>query len=362
MFEYLVELTGLPSDPESDWTLAELLEWRPLSEAAAWAPVGEVLDAAERLMPDEELVAVLKHLRTRSLEPADHVRILRLWERHVSWSAAQQQHWLAAIGGAAAEPEEWADEEVGASLRLSAAAGGKRLYVARMLARRFSIAHASLETGDITWLHALALAEETRHIDDDAARRVERIVMPHAHRQTVGVFRHAVKRAVLAADSEGAAQRHARARAGRSVRFTPLPDGMALIEATMPAPEAMTVWQGLDLLDRRGKRDTPGDVRGRDARLSDALFGVFAGILGDADMPRTHGRPFAVGATADLATLFGLADNPGHLDGYGAIPAAMVRELAANTEWKLLATDALSGQVSSVARSGIARARVSRNF
>jgi MFS family permease len=47
--------------------------------------------------------------------------------------------------------------------------------------------------------------------------------------------------------------------------------------------------------------------------------------------------------TIGLLTLLGLADDPGHLTGYGPIPASVARALAADGEWRRLVTDPSSG-------------------
>ncbi|MEO6715078.1 MAG: HNH endonuclease signature motif containing protein [Mycobacteriales bacterium] len=47
--------------------------------------------------------------------------------------------------------------------------------------------------------------------------------------------------------------------------------------------------------------------------------------------------------TIDSATLMGLAEHPGHLDGYGPIPPVMARRIAAGGDWHRLVTDAVTG-------------------
>ena len=47
----------------------------------------------------------------------------------------------------------------------------------------------------------------------------------------------------------------------------------------------------------------------------------------------------------DLPTALGLAEHPGHLPGYGAIPAAMARAMAADRDWVRWTTDPDTGTV-----------------
>ena len=52
-----------------------------------------------------------------------------------------------------------------------------------------------------------------------------------------------------------------------------------------------------------------------------------------------------VNVTIDLPTLLGLAENPGQLSGYGAIPASVARELASDATWKRFITDPQTGNL-----------------
>ncbi len=53
--------------------------------------------------------------------------------------------------------------------------------------------------------------------------------------------------------------------------------------------------------------------------------------------------PRVADVVIDLATLLGLAEHPGHLPGYGAIPPVLARELAADARWRRLVTDPVTG-------------------
>lgn len=85
----------------------------------------------------------------------------------------------------------------------------------------------------------------------------------------------------------------------------------------------------------------------RDLRRADAF--VFAMKAADAALKATgnvitrHNRRPTINVTIDLPTALGLADNPGQLAGYGPIPAAVAREIAADGRWKRFVTDPISG-------------------
>ena len=81
---------------------------------------------------------------------------------------------------------------------------------------------------------------------------------------------------------------------------------------------------------------TPGRPVGQPA-------GTPAGHLPDVagDLVPARGKRWRYAAVVvDLPTLVGLADNPGHVPGYGPVPAAIARELAANAPaWRRFLTD-----------------------
>src|SRR5207248_2123178 len=52
-----------------------------------------------------------------------------------------------------------------------------------------------------------------------------------------------------------------------------------------------------------------------------------------------------VRVTVPISTLMGLDDQPGDLAGYGPIPAAVARDIAAGGTWKRLLTDPVSGML-----------------
>ncbi|MEI2697052.1 MAG: DUF222 domain-containing protein [Microthrixaceae bacterium] len=74
-----------------------------------------------------------------------------------------------------------------------------------------------------------------------------------------------------------------------------------------------------------------------------AAAGLLATGLGDqsADVAPRRGKRWRYAAVViDLPTMLGMAQNPGHVPGYGPVPAAIARELAANAPtWRRFLTD-----------------------
>ena len=83
-----------------------------------------------------------------------------------------------------------------------------------------------------------------------------------------------------------------------------------------------------------------------DNKRADALTAILSQALAsNVDEVRPHRRPVTVNVTIDLPTLLGLAENPGQLSGYGAIPASVARELASDATWKRFITDPQTGNL-----------------
>jgi hypothetical protein len=81
-------------------------------------------------------------------------------------------------------------------------------------------------------------------------------------------------------------------------------------------------------------------------KRADALTQLAAAYLSDSlNENLNHRRPVTVNLTIDLPTLLGLAENPGQIAGYGAIPASVARELAADAKWRRFITDPITGNL-----------------
>ncbi|KQS13385.1 hypothetical protein ASG06_02815 [Rathayibacter sp. Leaf185] len=146
--------------------------------------------------------------------------------------------------------------------------------------------------------------------------------------------------------------------------LTPEIDGMATLSAYLPAPDAVGAYNRVDRIARTLRDgDRPaGDERTLAQLRADAL----TDLLCDGDItgttPVSDGADpsptFVSGVRAEVRltlparTAAGLDDAPADLDGYGAIPAAVARELAgiAATLTRVL-TDPDTGAVVSVGRT-----------
>jgi len=154
-------------------------------------------------------------------------------------------------------------------------------------------------------------------------------------------------------DPETMAERADRAAEDRYFRFTPARDGMAWLEAYVPAADAAALQTAVEAAAAAMKHQDPDDRRTTAQRRADALaqmgwLALATGRLGGCGcgqrLAGRHRRPVAVQVTVPITTLLGLDDTqPGELAGYGPIPAEVARRLAAHGTWRRLLTDPVTG-------------------
>jgi hypothetical protein len=246
------------------------------------------------------------------------------------------------IDGSPAVDKQWVREDVACVKRIAPQTAAQQLHEASELVTRLPATLALLERDEISVLHARRLSDAVRPLADDRlVARVEKRVLARAARQSVAEFGAAVRRAVLALDPRDAEQRHQDAVAGRRVVFRAQPDGIIDLYAALPAAGALALRARIEA---EAARYTSADAaagisRNADQRRADALINLTAGTPVDGT-PAPGLRP-AVQVTVALSTLLGLDAQPGELDGYGPIPAALARVLAFDPSgtWRRLLTD-----------------------
>ncbi|WP_375490111.1 DUF222 domain-containing protein [uncultured Jatrophihabitans sp.] len=172
------------------------------------------------------------------------------------------------------------------------------------------------------------------HVSSATARHkleVATELMTRAGSQTFTQFTQSVHRAVLAADPRCAEEKHDANRAQRRVVFTPVEHGMVEQWALLPADGATALQSRVQALADSWKGL---DDRTADQRRADALCSL---AVGDA----TTQTPSTVNVTVALSTLLDLDEQPGELDGYGAVSASVVRRVAfeRGATWRRLVVD-----------------------
>ena len=311
-------------------------------------------------------------------------------------------------------------EEIATALRMSSSTAQGRIDVARTLTQFLPGATAALAIGDISPAHANVIARESAQlirqgVAPEVLKLIEDEAIAHAEFHTPAQVANKVRSciAMFAPDQFEAAV--VEEKSARRVSCYPNANGMATIVAFLPAPDAQTIMLAIDRLanktngvakeklrifkEQSGARmranansptPTPSDFLSTDssagsnisaardfnltdfsadlmdpmdAHRADAMTAIAALFLAtNEDQVMNHGRPITVNLTIDLPTLLGLSENPGQLSGYGAIPAAVARELAADGKWRKFITDPTTGNLLDYGRESYLPPQALRDF
>ena len=352
-----------------------------------------------KAFPGIETLSGLVAIDPNTLNQSGRIDFLSALERQSAWLQAVMQRAIIAVAGAQSSPPEkiWDGiddaerEDVAAALRLSGSTAQMRIDVARTLINHLPNTCSALAMGDISASHATVIAKETAAAIRDgmsefAIYQVEEKALAHAEFHTPGQVANKVRTTIAAlapAEFEVVVDR---ARETRRVSCYNEADGMATVVAILPAQDAQTVMKSIedyilrmneiDEAKRAGSiskettgsisKETTGSISketsgtsttaqlatdtwsllSADNKRADALTAILSQALAsNVDLVRPHRRPVTVNVTIDLPTLLGLAENPGQLSGYGAIPASVARELASDATWKRFITDPQTGNL-----------------
>jgi len=266
-------------------------------------------------------------------------------ERQMAWLAGLQQRMLATMianDGGGHSGDQWVREDVACALRLSAITAQRRIAVAQTLVDSLPGTLALLESGAISYLHAMNLAEAVYPLDAETAATVEERVLARAAEQTLSQFKTSVRRAVASAAPARTELQRDEAMAERRVCVTPRDDGMAELWALLPAEGAAALRAAVDALASATPDDDP---RTANQRRADAVIDLGVAALHYPLLPKAQGMRPSGQVTVALSTLLGCDDQPGELAGHGPIPAALARHIAvdATGTWRRLITDPATG-------------------
>lgn len=339
------------------------------------------------------------------------------WHDLVSWATAMQSRAL----GELARRRAWTTEHNAATAEISARLHIPQGEANKLMARGAGLAehsqvmdalhHAKIDTAKADILlrsgNPLTVAER-----DQAITRY----LPQAPDHTRTWLRD--KMSAFAAHLKGATETARHAASGRAVFLDPADSAMAWISANLPATDAAAVWDAIDTTAHILRR-TPGATRTLAQARADALVAIATGRvivpphpecapapdLGDtgaktaaagtgtgsaavhgagpevACLPRTTVsaagctcggctcggtsvrvlpvRP-QIRITVPATTLLGTDSAPGHLDGYGSVPADIVALLAADATWQRLVTDPVTGILTDYSTTSYQPGRVLR--
>jgi hypothetical protein len=347
----------------------------------------EILDieVAEllRAKPGYKILGELIEINPRSLSASGRIDYLSALDRQESWICALKQEALVAIAGEYADEDsgifgcvdEEEREDVATALRLSPTTAQNRIDVARVLVGHLPNTISALATGEISVAHATVIARETatairNGLSPESVFRVEQTALAHAEFHTPGQVASKVKTTIAKLAPEEFEEIVDRARDSRRVTCYPEADGMATVIAILPAEDAQTVMKSIEayILKRNQEEEAclcdaiagiskdclhhshegaaEWSMLSADMKRADALTAIASQALASmAHDVQPHRRPITISVAIDLPTLLGLAENPGQLAGYGAIPASVARRLAADGNWQRFVSDPTTGNL-----------------
>jgi hypothetical protein len=309
-----------------------------------------------------------------SLTKPRRIDYLTALEKQSGWLQALMQNAIVAVAGDQPTEAEsmWSGvddaerEEVASALRLSPNTAQIRIDVARTLTNHLPTICSALATGEISAAHATVIAKESAEIisrgaSESVIKEIEEKALAHAEFHTPSQVANKVRATIAKLAPSEFEDAVSIAKDARKVSLFPESDGMCTLVAFLPAQDAQTIMLAIDKLARADVKEilhdgtTPNsdlpkllnkDSRSIDMKRADALTQLASAYLATSvNELQTHRRPVTVNLTIDLPTLMGLAENPGQIAGYGAIPASVARELAADAKWRRFITDPITGNL-----------------
>lgn len=242
--------------------------------------------------------------------------------------------------------------QLGLARRISPRLGSRFLGVARAVAE-MPHTGAALRAGVIGEWQATQLVAQTAFLSLDDRQRVDESVKELLGKVSDRRLTAATQAAAYRADPEAFTARRAKAESERRVSLRPAPDCMTLLTALLPVADGVACYAALN---RAGQIPTsPDDTRGKGARTADTLVERITGrparLATAAAITPQHDAtsadpgkqpsgpdsgqqkfpsPVAVNLLVPMEALTG--DAEGHLDGFGSIPADLVREFLSEHE------------------------------
>ena len=301
---------------------------------------------------------------TREIEKSDTatskgeelVAGLRACHRQIGQLQARFYRQLVAVADAVAEavPEvghEYAADEVAAALTWTRRRAEAELNFAWELADLPAVGDA-FAAGEIDLAKAKTIVYGLTGVDSEVAAAVSGKILERAERQTTGQIRARLRRLLLEANPEAAADRYQAGLKERKVVLDANDDGTANLHLYNVAPDqAALAFDRIDSYARaQGTEDEP---RTLDQLRSDVGLDLLVGCLQHQSRSR---RPI-VDIRVELTTLMEMDENPGEVPGFGPVVADIARQVSEqqHSEWRFYVIDG-----DQIVSNGTTRRRPSR--
>jgi hypothetical protein len=351
--------------------------------------INELIIELLSAIPSAKVLAELAAIDPNTLELAARIDYLTALERQTSWLQALMQRAIIAVAGRQASEsndpiygiDEAEREDVSTALRLSPTSAQHKIDIARALTNHLPNTCSALAVGEISTAHATAIAREAasalnKGLPASVIFELEDRAIAYAEFHTPNQVGNLVRSVIAKATPREFEEIVEEARENRNVTCYKDIDGMSTVVAILPAEGAQIVMSALEAFVLAGDGHRPynsdsgnndsgnnesgnsgedsdsreeidsRDGRSKEMKRADALIEIASRYLASQLSELTpQGRPLTVNVTIDLPTLLGLAENPGELAGYGAIPASVAREIAADAKWKRFITEPITGNL-----------------
>ena len=149
----------------------------------------------------------------------------------------------------------WAAGELMALYAISAGTAQHRLDEAETLTATLPATFARYREGLLDATRIKAIHRGIENVPPAIASLIEPLFLPGAARMNPAALTRKIRRLAQTHNPEPLAERHERARTRRSVWFTPLPDGMAMLTAVLPAAPALSLFESLQAWAREAKKN-----------------------------------------------------------------------------------------------------------
>ncbi|NIL89540.1 hypothetical protein RhoFasSB10_01849 [Rhodococcus fascians] len=267
-------------------------------------------------------------------------KISACYDVHRSWITLDTKH---------KHYSRYGRTEMAVALGCSATVAEAYVSVGVALHTRLPLVKKAFEAGEIDLPRVRVVCRILDNLSDDIVKSVEDEIVEAARRSSPGPLEKEIWDILLRVAPEEAAALREFAKRFRNVSYAPAGE-LARIRAELTAPEAAAAWQ---LLEEMADTLCPKDPRGKQDQLCDAFMARMHGeprlvcLCQREDCPKKDAElpdrrvPLTM-VTVDIATLIGLLANPAYLAGHGSIDPDLARELARNSQWQILLTEAVT--------------------
>jgi len=228
------------------------------------------------LPPGGELATAVQDTRPRAMSPMALIELLKATGRLAGWTEALKVEAIASFirqrraehaasprptqydsTGRPIDPERSWYAELALALGVTKETIARRADTALRLTGPLRATHTALKCGALAWGKALAIAEATADLPDDAARAVEAHVLKRAASQTHKNLLESLRRQVAKHRAAKEADEHRAATAERTCKIVPLANGMAGLWIVHTADKIQQIWVTIQAMATLAKRATP---------------------------------------------------------------------------------------------------------